>query len=146
MPRRGAFDGSRQEHALRALLVREPDGLKTRSGKTLTAVAEHVGLSYGQLWRYISGALPLRFDQVAVFAEAFETTEADLLRACFPSIAPARTLRAVLEAAGLDEDDIQEAESEVAGKNPSRASYRHIAEMLEARAIRRQNERQHAQS
>lgn len=132
MSRRGRFDGGRQEQALRALLKREPDGLKTQSGKSLTDVAQEVGLSYGQLWRYVSGVLPLRSDQFTTFAEAFETTEAELIRACFPAVVKddVTLLCALLEAAGVSEHRIRDALSEVAGRGFSPAVLKHVAEMV----------------
>jgi transcriptional regulator with XRE-family HTH domain len=122
--------------------------LRTRAGRSRTQVAYDLGIEADTYRRYETGQTELRVNQVEPFAKALGTTPDVLLQALGFDVgaAPARTLRAVLEAAGLDEDDIQEAESEVDGKNPSRASYRHIAEMLEARAIRRQNERQRANS
>lgn len=146
MSRRGVFDGKRQEEALRALLIREPDGLKTRDGKTLTELAQDVGLSYGQLWRYISGGLPLRSDQFAVFAHAFGTTEAELIRACFPSVATddAAIMRRLLEAAGVDEERIRDAVAEVTGRGFSPAILRHAAEVVIEAAERDDDQRRRA--
>jgi hypothetical protein len=132
MRRKRVFDGSHQEKALRALLVREADGLKTRSGKTLTAVAEEVGLSYGHFWRYVAGELPLRSDQFGTFAEALETDKASLLRACFPSLATSRepTLRERLVAGDVPEDEVREVLSETLGKELSPAAQARIAQIV----------------
>jgi transcriptional regulator with XRE-family HTH domain len=146
MSRRGVFDGGRQEEALRALLVREPDGLKTRSGKTLTEVAQEVGLSYGQLWRYISGGLPLRSDQFPAFAQALETTEGELVRSCFPAVVKDDTtiLRALLEAADIDGDRVRDALAEVEGKHFSQAILRHAAEVVIEAAEQQADQRRRA--
>jgi transcriptional regulator with XRE-family HTH domain len=86
MPRRAPFDGSNQEKALRGLLAWSDRALRTKSGKTLKVIAEELSISPATLARYMSGDTPLRSDQFAPFAEAFETNETDLIRACFPLV------------------------------------------------------------
>jgi transcriptional regulator with XRE-family HTH domain len=91
MKHRAEFDGTHQKRALRALLSWEDRALRTTSGKTLKDLAKELAISPATLARYLNGTTPLGSDQFAPFAAAFETTEADLIAACFPSatLAPA---------------------------------------------------------
>jgi transcriptional regulator with XRE-family HTH domain len=91
MKHRAEFDGTHQRRALRALLSWEDRALRTKSGKTLKDLARELAISPATLARYLNGTTPLGSDQFAPFAAAFETTEAALIAACFPSatLAPA---------------------------------------------------------
>lgn len=86
-PRRVEFDGTHQERALRGLLSWSQRALRTKSGKTLKDLAEELAISPATLARYLNGTTPLGSHQFAPFARAFETTEAELVAACFPSVA-----------------------------------------------------------
>jgi transcriptional regulator with XRE-family HTH domain len=132
--RQAGGDAERQGDALARL--------RTRAGRSRTQVACDLGIEADTYRRYDTGQTELRVSQVEPFAEALGTSSDVLLRELGFQVVAAQTLRAALEAVGLDEDDIREAESEVAGKDPSQASYRHIAEMLAARALRRREARQ----
>jgi transcriptional regulator with XRE-family HTH domain len=87
MARQNPFDGTQQAAGLRSFLVRTGREFRSRSGRTLTDMAGDLGMAYGTLWKYIDGRTPLGFEQTAEFARVFETTEPELLRACFASLA-----------------------------------------------------------
>lgn len=128
MPRRH-FDGSSQERALRGLLERGPGGLHTRSGRSLTDVAQQLGLSYPTLWRYISGQVPLRSDQFGPFAQAFETDEDVLIRACLPAVRT-MTLRDLLRAAEIPDDEIREVIGEIGSRDLTPEAVNAIAQIV----------------
>lgn len=117
MTRRVTFDGSRQEQALRSLLVWSRRALRTRSGKTLKQIGAELGMSPATIARYLKGKTPLCSDQFGPFAAAFETTEAALIHACLATnpVAPADdgwTIRRALEAAGLPADLVDRIEAD----------------------------------
>lgn len=117
MKHRPAFDGTHQERALRSLLSWSQRALRTRSGKTLRDLADELSIAPATLARYLNGTTPLSSEQFAPFARAFETTEAELIAACFPVVAasqpqqqdivvpPGWTLREALRCA-IPEGDI----------------------------------------
>lgn len=84
MKHRPSFDGTHQERALRSLLSWSQRALRTRSGKTLKDLADELDIAPATLARYLNGTTPLGSHQFAAFARAFETTEAELIAACFP--------------------------------------------------------------
>lgn len=70
---RAAFDGRRQRDALTAY--------QKRAGLDATTAAKAVHLSYPQYNRYLWGSVPLRTDQIRLFADAYGIAQADLTRA-----------------------------------------------------------------
>jgi hypothetical protein len=71
--RRVTFDGQRQRAAL--------ERFQEATELDATAIARAVGLSYPQYNRYRWGRLPLRTDQIPVFAAAYGVTTATLTQA-----------------------------------------------------------------
>jgi transcriptional regulator with XRE-family HTH domain len=86
MKRRVEFDGTHQARALRGLLSWSQRALRTKSGKTLKDLAGELSMSPATLARYLNGTQPLGSEHFARFAEAFETSEAELIAACFPAL------------------------------------------------------------
>lgn len=70
---RAAFDGRRQREAL--------TDLQQRAGLDATSAAQAVHLSYPQYNRYLWGHVPLRTDQIRLFAMAYGVSPAELTRA-----------------------------------------------------------------
>jgi hypothetical protein len=73
MVERVTFDGQKQRDAL--------TGFQAASGIDATTAARAVHLSYPQYNRYLWGKLPLRTDQIPLFAAAYGISKAELTRA-----------------------------------------------------------------
>lgn len=143
------FRGEYQARALRACLHWEGGKLQTRSGRTVPEIARALGMSRTTLDRYLAGTTPLRSDQFGAFAEAFETDKASLIRGCFPSLregampdpSPEPTLRELLEAAGIPEDEIRGLLSSLGNTPTTPAQRQAIARFVIETHQRRASER-----
>lgn len=145
MTRRSSFDGRRQAAALRGLLVRKGQRYFTRSGRTLTQIAGALGMGYGTLWKYVDGRTPLCSHHFGMFAAAFETTEDELLRACFPVLtggaeAGGWDARAELDRAGFTENEIQQVLADIAEMRPQ-TQRQAVRLVIMARALEAQVEK-----
>lgn len=87
MPKREPRNKRRRPARPRTVVPKHPQqsealsGLQDAAGLEATTAAGLVGLSYPMYNRYLWGQVPLRTDQIPVFAKAFRVSTADLTRA-----------------------------------------------------------------